>query len=225
MKTRGIKPILAALITLSLLGCGSSQVSPTHQIVPEDYIAPEDQALLIFVERRSGRGHHEFLVVDEHRNFVADLRGSMHTVVALPPGQHTFYVISEDCEPLIAAVEAGRTYIADIEPLADGRKVLVDLHAIRRGEPLFAEGPTWVRQTFHFEPDHRAGEAWVREDRDTIRRAVQIAMDHWQEASPEWRAQRTLRPTDGLLAEEVENILSAIVEGDEEVPVEVQEDL
>lgn len=205
---------MSVLIVLSLWGCGGSTLSPTHQIVPSDYVAPEDQALLIFVERRSDRGHHEFLVVDEHRNFVADLRGDMHTVVTLPPGQHTFYVISEDCEPLVAAVAAGRTYIADIEPLADGRRVLVDLHAARRGGSLFADAPTWVQQTFRFEPDGRSGQAWVREDRDTIRRAVQIAMDHWESATPEWRAQRTLRPRDGLLAEEVENILSAIAEGE-----------
>lgn len=215
MTTRKLLALLATLAALSLYGCGGSTLSPTHQIEPTDYIAPEGQALLILVERRSGRGNHEFLVVDEHRDFVADLRGDMHTVVTLPPGQHTFYVISEDCEPLVAAVEAGRTYIADIEPLADGRRVLVDLHAMRRDGPLFAQAPAWVRETYRFEPDGRSGQAWVREDRDTVRRAVQIAMDHWESATPEWRAQRTLRPQDGLLAEEVENILSAIEEGED----------
>ena len=194
--------LLVALGTLA--ACGGTQqpeTMQTHGATP-DYGAPPDRAHVIFVRHTSAQSEHDFVVLDSDGGYVATLRGNMHTVVDLAPGEHTFYVLAENAERLRATLEAGRTYIVETRPhagFAAGDGVVVEAVPIER----LAEVRGWVSTTSAMVPDQAQGDAWVAQRKRQIDQKIASAEASWLEQDVFWRRKHTVQPTHGLTASQL----------------------
>lgn len=166
------------------------------------YGAKSTHANVIFVRHTSSSEDPDFVVLDASGNFVATLSGDMHTVVELEPGDHAFYVLAENSEPLRATLEAGRTYVVETRPHAGfskGTGVVVEAVAIER----LAEVRGWVSTTPAMIPNRAQGQAWVKQRKRQIQQKIATAEADWARKDVFWRKKHTVRPTNGLTADQL----------------------
>jgi hypothetical protein len=160
------------------------------------YTAPSDSALVVFVRDSRTAARVDFPIVDERRRFVGNVRGDQHAIAEVRPGQHTFYVLSEQAEPVRARLRAGRTYFVLLKPARGGARVALQIVPRARALELQRD----LARTTPLVPELEVGTAWVKEHRLNVEYGISDAERAWDEGDAAWRAERTLRPQDGLLA-------------------------
>src|SRR5690606_32476213 len=129
----------------------------------------------------------------ERRRFVGNVRGDQHAIAEVAPGRHTFYVLSEQAEPVRARLRAGRTYFVALKPARGGARAALQIMPKSRAQELQNE----LARTSAMVPEVDAGTAWVKEHRLLVEYGISDAERAWEEADATWRAVRTLRPQDG----------------------------
>lgn len=191
-----------ALLTVGALGCHRVPEGMRGAELPASYAPPEGQAAVIFVRPAPLEKMVDFPIVDARRHWLASLRAVSHTVLFVPPGEHTFYVVAANAEAVQGNLEAGLTYIVEVHPVFTRARPNVRLDPVHAGEEE-AEGPELVARTPALISVQSEGDAWLQDNRKEVwsltRRAdrARAAMDDAQ------RARLTLRPDDGLTAEQL----------------------
>lgn len=163
------------LLLVAALGTGfvhPNASDPGASGGPASFVAPEDKALVVFVRPSKLGKAVNFYVLDKDKNLLTLFKGNEHVAITASPGEHTFYVVSEDAQAVKAELGAGRTYIIHAQPKMGFGKARVVVEPVLRSTPSFAESGKWVRDTKAAVPDMDKGNKWVRKHRSAIDKRI-----------------------------------------------------
>ncbi len=196
-----IKPlVLVCAIALST-ACGGGAQGMRAETNP--VYAPRDgMAMVVFARAANSGGTVDFVAVDQHRKFVAGMKGKAHAMTMLPPGDHTLYLVAENTDVIHATLEAHRTYLIETRVGAGPSRVQVTAESVRRNTPRFAEALAWIHGTRALVPDGSSGQSWVDSHGDNIAERIAQVDAGWSQKDANWQAQHTLVAEDGYLEDE-----------------------
>ncbi|KPK17688.1 MAG: hypothetical protein AMJ62_00945 [Myxococcales bacterium SG8_38] len=173
----------------------------------DPYVAPADQALLIFTRpRRRQASEVTIRVVNPAGRCLAELENGWQTAAPLWPGTHMLMVVTGEAPPTVqlmeAKVRAGRTYVVRLETRVNVKSP-VRITVVRRDDqPLEAFPPT-VRDAIPTASDFRKCNEWISWKRSKIEPRAERAKQHWDQADEAFRELRTIHRNDGWTAAEV----------------------
>ena len=150
--------IFVSAVALFWVGFADSPLSPAEaNAEPTSLVAPDDQALLVFV-RPKRTPVINFYVFDENKKLRTLFKNKEYAPITVEPGKHTFYVVAENAELIRAEVAAGRTYVIHAYPRGGFGKARVGVEPARRNSPNFKKMNEWFHKTKRGEPDFEKGE-------------------------------------------------------------------
>lgn len=195
-------PLLLSLLALMIQGCAG--LVGVVESPERSFEAPAGEATVIFIRHtRYGRSV-RFSVVDERGDFVAALRGPMNVAVPMPAGDHTFYVMAENVEPVHMRLEVGRTYLVETRVRMGWGKARVSVEPIRRGDAdRWSEAPEWIRETSSYRADLVAGRTWSDAHATSISSKIEAADQTFASASAAFRAEHRAEEGDGYTPDEL----------------------
>jgi hypothetical protein len=134
--------MLTAVGAIAAIGCS---IPPYHSAymkpAPNPLVPGEGQAVVVFVNPSNYFPAAGSLVLDEEKNFVADVDPRSHAAIAIPAGRHEFFVLGHDTfdeKPTPFFQEAAGTLHVE---LSAGKTYYVEVSAKRYGFQLFAVKP------------------------------------------------------------------------------------
>ena len=199
MKGHYLLPLLALLWAAFVY---PTTIESTASASPESFVAPKDKALVVFVRKsRLGKAVN-FYVVDKKKQLMTMFKGNQHAAVAVAPGKHTFYVVSENAGLVRAELAAGRTYIISALPKMGFGKARVIVQPVLRDTPSFAESSKWLRDTKPADPDLSKGTKWVSKHQPALEERIGDAEEAWSSGDQKYRAALTMGAEDGRTQEE-----------------------
>jgi hypothetical protein len=194
---RRIAMTFALLMSLlALLGCAASATGMRPQTAAS-YTPREGMATVIFLRDSRLGSKINFPIVDQRRAFIGNVRGGQHAIAQVPAGQHTFYVIAENVEPLRATLEAGRTYLIVTRPRMGWGKARVTVQPVSAAS--FAALREQLSETTAMVPDEASAGSWLEQNRSSVEGRIAAAEKAWSEADAAWRKSHTLALEDGVL--------------------------
>lgn len=207
-KMRGVsKPwhLLGALaVTL-----GGSAAATRAQIpqVADPYVAPPDQALVVFSRaRRRQASNVTIRVVNPAGRCLAELDNGWQIAASLWPGTHMLMLITGEAPPTVQLMEvkvgAGKTYVVRLETRVNVKSP-VRVSVVRRSAQPLEAFPPAIRDAIPVRPDLRKCTEWISWKRAKIEPRAERAKQHWDEADDDYRELLTVHRNDGWTAAEV----------------------
>lgn len=209
MKRRPMRarPLLAAL-TIVLLATSAASEAQIPKSVDAPYVAPSDQALLIFSRpRRRQASEVTMRIVSQAGRCIALLENDSQMAAPIWPGKHMLMVITGTAPPTVQLMEvrlsAGKTYVVNLRTQVN-TKSPVEISVIRRADQALEAFPPAVRERIPARPDLRQCTEWVSWKRSKIETRAERVKHDWDEASDEHRAALIVRRNDGWAADEIQ---------------------
>jgi hypothetical protein len=116
----------------------------------------------------------------------------------MPPGKYTLIGWAENTAAVSAELAADKVYYVEVAPKLGVWSARVQLLALTPKSENWREVPSWLAECQRFTSDEAGGQAYLNgrkaDVQERIRRGLQILAEY----TPEERAQRVLRPEDGL---------------------------
>lgn len=195
------------LALLALLTGGSASEAQIPKAVDEPYVAPADQALLVFSRpRRRQASEVTMRIVNQAGRCIASLGNDWQMAAPMWPGKHMLMVVTGTAPPTVqlleARVSAGKTYVVNLRTRVNAKSP-VDVNVLRRAEQPLEAFPPAVRERIAAKPDLRKCTEWVSWKRRKIQARAQRVRVDWDKASDEHRAAHTVHRNDGWTATEV----------------------
>lgn len=183
----------------------SSRSQAESKAEPTSLVAPDDQALVVFV-RPKRTPVINFYVFDEKRKLRTLFKNKEYAAITVEPGKHTLYVVAENAELIRLEAVAGRTYVIHAYPKMGFGKARVGVEPARRNSPNFKEMNEWFHKTKRGEPDFKKGEKWTSKRQAALERRMTAAEEDWAKMDEEEQEKLTLRPDDGLSADQAKEL-------------------
>jgi len=186
--------VYALLLTVSLAGCASKAMLKSDA-------APEpkpDQALLVFMRSSALGGAVQASVFDVsagNEKLVGIVSTGTKVGYYLPPGTHTFMVVSEAADFMRATVEPGKICYAVVTPRMGMWKARFSLRPVRRSELGGSEFAEWDSGT-GFVINSEQSHAWAAQNAGDIAAKRAAYWPQWLGKSVEDRAMQTLNAED-----------------------------
>jgi hypothetical protein len=203
MKKRYLLPLIALLWAGFVYPPTSEPVTPSG---PASFVAPKDGALVVFVRPAKLGKAVNFYVFDENKKLLTLFKGNERVSVAVEPGPHTFYVVSENAGLVRAELAAGRTYIIPTQPKMGFGKARVIVQPVLRESVNFAESAEWIRETKPGKPDFAKGKKWTSKHQDDLDARIAGAEADWLSKGEAHQKAMTMGPEDGRTAEEASKL-------------------
>lgn len=170
------------------------------------YVAPEGEALLVFVRPRKRLAEENiFSIVTERGECIGMLANDWKVVAPIRPGKQRFMVVTGVAQPQVQLLEvhaaADHTYVIKMRPRMN-RKAPVELTVLKRSEQPLAAFPASILETGPFRPNLEECSAWVASRRARLTDKARAAAESWK-SDAETRAAQTVRASDGWPAAEV----------------------
>lgn len=200
-------PIPFALLLLAALWLGPRAQAQIPKTLDPSYVAPADQALLIFDRPR----HHQasetgIRVVTPAGKCIAVLENDWQMAAAIWPGKQMLMLVTGMSPPVVQLMEvnlsAGKTYVVRLHPRVNVKKP-VEVEVIRRGDQPLEAFPAAVRERLPAQPSLRECTEWVSWKRSKLGSRAGEAKRSWDEADEEFRDRNTVHRNDGWTAAEV----------------------
>jgi len=188
-----------ALIALVL-----AQPQPAAAYDSADLIAPENEALVVFIQNLYEDRAERYIVFDAEKQCVAEVGGRQAAVVPMKPGQYTLYVASFKNQRIEIDVVAGRTYFIRLNSIAKTSNRATEVTLVQRRTESFKLVKTWLRgaRITHGRDDPCRGKA-LKERQNRIIRRINDANSAWKNGDELYRYRYMLLKEDGLTASEV----------------------
>ncbi|MEM8608107.1 MAG: hypothetical protein AAGF92_13430 [Myxococcota bacterium] len=195
---------IAAALVASWVGVARAD-DPKPQ-APSPYVAPEGDALLVFVRPRKRLAEDVlYSVVNARGECIGVLGNDWKVTAAIRPGTQTLMVVSGVAQPQVQLLQVqatkGHTYVVTMRPRVN-RKSPVDLTVLRRRDQPLKAFPAAILDTNPFRSDLGDCTAWVAAKRERLTSKAEAAKEQWS-VDPEVRSAQTVRANDGWPAKEV----------------------
>jgi hypothetical protein len=184
------------VVALALAGCAGPGSMQKAEQAPA--VKP-DQALVVFMRSTflgSAVSASVFDVSGKDTKFVGLVNNGTKIGYYVPPGQHTFMVVSEAADFMQANVAAGKTYYALVAPRMGMWKARFSLKPVRGTELGGSDFAGWDSAT-QFVVNSSHSQAWAAANGIDIAQKRATYWPEWSDKPAEARAQATLNADDG----------------------------
>ncbi|NNE17555.1 MAG: hypothetical protein HKN10_03660 [Myxococcales bacterium] len=200
------RPVFGTLF-LALLVASSVSEAQIPKTVEAPYVAPPEQALLIFSRpRRRQASEVTVHIVNQAGRCIAVLDNGWQMAAPMWPGKHMLMVITGTAPPTVQLMEvrlsAGKTYVVGLRTRVNVKSP-VAIKVLRPADQPLEAFPPAVRERISANPDLRKCTEWVSWKRGKIESRAQRVKVDWDRASDEHRATHTVHRNDGWPASEV----------------------
>jgi hypothetical protein len=208
MKRRPIAARGGLLVVVVVLLLRAASAEAQIPKTPESpYVAPSDQALLVFSRpRRRQASEVTFRIVDQAGRCLAVLDNGWQATAPIWPGTHILLVITGTAPPttqlLQVKVGAGKTYVVQLRERVN-MKSPAEIEVLRRSDQPLEAFPPAVRDRIPAKSDLRRCTEWVSWKQSKIKPRAKQAKLKWDEASEEHRETHTVHRSDGWTAAQV----------------------
>jgi len=196
-------------LSLAILGSGESaaEADIPKTLTKSPYVAPEGEALLVFVrERKRLASDVIYSIVDERGRCIASVADDWKVVAPIKPGTQTLMVVTGVAQPQVQLLKVkagtGKTYVVKMRPRVN-TKSPVELTILRRSTEPLEMFPASIRETGPFRPNLNECTAWVAKRQSKLATKGAQAKEAWKAEDKEFRASQTIRPADGWTGDEV----------------------
>lgn len=212
-QTRYIAPVMPSarllFVSLAILAVGASASKADIPKTPtkSPYVAPEGEALLVFVrERKRLASEVIYSIVDERGRCIASVANDWKVVAAVKPGTQMLMVVTGVAQPQVQLLKvkaaAGKTYVVKMRPRVN-TKSPVELTILRRSTEPLEMFPASIHETGPFKPNLEECTAWVAKRQAKLATKAAQAKEAWKAGDNELRASQTIRTADGWTGDEV----------------------
>jgi hypothetical protein len=198
--TFSLRPALSALaiaVATASAGCAATSDHMREVASAEPPAAPAGSATVIFVRPSGYAGGIKTTILDEHGGFLGDSLPESQFSVAVPAGKHLFVSWAENTGALQADLAAGKTYYVEVAPRMGAFSARVHLLAVTPRTKSWAKLPEWLRESRHYVPDPRSGQAYLASRQDDVKERLRRAGEAIRGYDADDLALRTLNPGDG----------------------------
>jgi hypothetical protein len=189
-------------IWLVLFALGSPHVAGAAD--RSAFVAPEDQALLVFIQNEPDDYMMNFIVFDPDKKCVAEVGGREAAIISLKPGKYTYYLASSSNIRIDMDLQAGRTYfvrLSAVQRIATSRSAVTP---VQRGTDSYKLLKTWLDGTrvILANDDSCRGKP-LKERANRTQKRINEANADWKNGDKIYRYNYSLLKSDGLTALEV----------------------
>jgi len=190
---------LAAACALML-----AQPHPAAAYDNADFIAPKDEALVVFIQNLYEDRAESFIVFDADKQCVAEVGGRQAEVISMKPGKYIFYVASFRNQRIEIDLAAGRTYFVRLNSIAKTSNRGTEVTLVQRRTESFKLVKTWLQgaRVTHGRDDPCRGKP-LKERQNRIIRRINDANSEWKNGDELYRYRYMLLKEDGLTPTEV----------------------
>ena len=180
---------------------------PAAAVDTSAFVAPDDGALLVFVQTERIQDSSDFIVFDTKGICLATLGPRQAEVLRMKPGRYTLFVSDASNQSsfrLELALAAGRTYFVRLYSVNKYGWTAPQLANVQRGSNAYKGLKTWLDQAVvtYAHDDQCRGKPADRRSNRTQRRINEANAD-WKHEGDEYRRGLILIESDGLTATEV----------------------
>jgi len=208
MRAQAKKPRISfAWLPLAVLSLGLTAQAQIPKTPDSSYVAPADQALLIFDRPRHRQASETGIrVVTPAGKCIALLENDWQMAAAIWPGKQMLMLVTGMSPPVVQLLEvnlsAGKTYVVRLRPRVNVKSP-VEIEVLRREDQPLEAFPAAVREQLPAQPNLRQCTEWVSWKRSKIGSRAGEAKRSWDEADKEFRDRNTVHRNDGWTAAEV----------------------
>jgi hypothetical protein len=184
------------VVALALAGCAGPGSMQKAEQAPA--VKP-DQALVVFMRSTfvgSAISASVFDVSGNDTKFVGIVNNGTKLGYYVPPGEHTFMVVSEAADFMKANVAPGKTYYALVTPRIGMWKARFSLRPVRGSELGGSEFAGWDSGT-QYVVNSPQSQAWAAANGIDIAQKRAAYWPEWTSKSADARAEATLNVSDG----------------------------
>ena len=187
---------LVLSLAIALAGCAGPGVMTKSE---QPVTAKPDQALVVFMRSTfvgSAISASVFDVTGNDNKLVGIVNNGTKVGYFVPPGEHTFMVVSEAADFMKANVAAGKTYYALVTPRMGMWKARFSLRPLRASELAGTEFAGWDGDTSWIENSPQSL-AWASQNGADIAQKRATYWAEWSAKPAEQQASQTLNLNDG----------------------------
>jgi hypothetical protein len=169
-----------------------------------DFIAPENEALVVFIQNLYEDRAESFIVFDADKQCVAEVGGRQAEVIPMKPGKYTLFIASFRNQRIDVDLAAGRTYFIRLNSIAKTSNRATEVTLVQRRTETFRLVKTWLQgaRVTHGRDDPCRGKP-VKERQNRIIRRINDANSQWKRGDEIYRYRYMLLKEDGLTPSEV----------------------
>ncbi|MBT8468630.1 MAG: hypothetical protein HKN10_04985 [Myxococcales bacterium] len=181
-----------------------AQPQPAAAYDNADFIAPENEALVVFIQNLYEDRAERFIVFDADKQCVAEVGGRQAEAVPMKPGKYTFFIASFKNQRIDIEIAAGRTYFIRLNSIAKVSNRATEVTLVQRRTESFKLVKTWLQgaRVTHGRDDPCRGKP-LKERQNRIIRRINDANSAWKRGDEIYRYRYRLLEDDGLTAAEV----------------------
>ncbi len=193
---------LTSLVAMGLLMLASPRSAAAYD--NSDFIAPKNEALLVFIQNLYEDRAESFIVFDLDKQCVAEVGGRQAEVIPMKPGKHTLYIASFRNQRIDIDLVAGRTYFIRLSSIAKTSNRATEVTPVQRRTESFKLVKTWLQgaRVTHGRDDSCRGKP-LEERQNRIIRRINDANSEWKNGDEIYRYRYMLLKDDGLTPTEV----------------------
>ncbi|MGB8222546.1 MAG: hypothetical protein WCF10_08155 [Polyangiales bacterium] len=182
---------LLALLFAALVTGGAA--SPAAADEPSPFVAPDGEALVVFIQNDRDDRKMTFLVFVPSTECVAELSGREAELVPMAPGKYSFFVGGYDTRRIEIDLEAGRTYFIRVYSRDRFATRSTEVTPARRGTDSYKELKTWLdgAEVTHAREDQCRGKPIEGRPRQ-IQKGIMAANVDWKDGDDVFRAKYSL---------------------------------
>lgn len=191
------------MVLVGSSGGAGAQIPKTQ----DPYVAPSDQALVVFSRARRRQNSDVTLrIVNPAGRCLAELDNGWQMAAPLWPGKHVLMIVTGETPPAVQLMElhvrAGYTYVVRLETRVN-IKSPVRITMVRRSDQPLEAFPSQVRDRLPVAPDLRQCTEMISWKRAKIEPRAARAKQEWDQADDAYRELLTLDRSDGWSTAEV----------------------
>ena len=197
------RALFASILLLALVVLASSRAAAYDKA---DLVAPEDTALVVFIQNLNRDDDEVFVVFDPDKECIAKVRGHKAEVVPMPPGKRTLYVTSYNTIRVELDLEAGRSYFIRLHTKDTGMWRPSEVTVLRgRMDTGLLKRVLEGVEVVHVRDDPYSGKP-VKERAKLTQKRIDHANKDWNDGDGEYRTRHTVYKSDGLTKEDVDKL-------------------
>lgn len=192
----------ALAISFVLVALASTPIAGADGKSP--FLAPDDQAVLVFIQNEPHDYIMEYVVYDPDRLCVAEVAGREAAVIPMSPGKHTLYIASFDNHRIDVDLAPGRTYFVRLAPEERVAISVSGITPVQRGTESHNLVKTWLDGARVIEgSQNRCHGKPLKERTKRTQRRMNEANAEWNMSDERYRLQYSLIEEDGFTANEL----------------------
>lgn len=192
------------VLLISLVWMAVAGARPADADGKSPFLAPEDGALVVFIQNLPDDRAISYVVFDPDKKCVAEVGGRTAEVIPMKPGSYTFYVSAYHTRRIELRLAAGRTYFIRLSSVEKFATRIADVTLVQRGTDSYKLVKTWLKgaTVVHGSDDRSRGKP-LQERTNRTQRRINEANADWKNGDELFRFKYKLLEEDGFTAKEV----------------------